>query len=460
MPDSLSPTDVERRSLLGRVTTAFVYLFERLLPDPFVFAILLSLVTAALALGFAPHNSVPEVLNAWYGGIFQIFAFAFQMVMILVTGYALSSSRPVARLLAALASLPRTPAAAVGLAALVGLSANLLNWGFGLIVSALFARELAKRQRLDFAWLMAAAYTGFLMFPAGLSSSIALAEATPGSALNITQKVTGEVVPLAATLFSAFNIVPVVVLVVAMPLIYMRMQPAEADTIPADQARLAAEDAPRPAPEHVPGLAGILDRAWILNLSIVAAAAGYIGLQVARGTFHLDINSLILIFLALGLLLHWRPVAYAGAIQSAARVTGSLLLQYPLYGGIMGIMTTTGLAGVIAEVFIRISTPHTLPFWGFIASIIITLFVPSGGGHWAVQGPFIVPAAVALHVSQAAAAQGVGYGEAVANMIQPFWALPLLAIAGIGMRRVMGFTVISFFVASVVFGASLLLLVP
>lgn len=460
MPDSLSAPDGERRSVLGRVTTAFVYLFERLLPDPFVFAILLSLVTAGLALAFAPHNSVPEVLNAWYGGIFQIFAFAFQMVMILVTGYALSSSRPVARLLAVLASLPRSPAAAVGLACLVGLSANLLNWGFGLIVSALFARELAKRQRLDFAWLMAAAYTGFLMFPAGLSSSIALAEATPGSALNITQKVTGEVVPLSDTLFSAFNVVPVLVLLVAMPLIYMRMQPAERDIVPADSARLAAEDAPRPPPEHVPGLAGVLDRAWILNLSIVAAAAGYLGLQVARGTFHLDINSLILIFLALGLLLHWRPVAYAAAIQSAARVTGSLLLQYPLYGGIMGIMTTTGLAGVIAEVFIRISTPHTLPFWGFVSSIIISLFVPSGGGHWAVQGPFIVPAAVALHVSQAAAAQGVGYGEAVANMIQPFWALPLLAIAGIGMRRVMGFTVISFFVSSVVFGASLLLLVP
>ncbi len=271
------------------------------------------------------------------------------MVMILMTGYALSSSKPVSRLLAALAALPTLPRAAVGLAVLVGLSANLLNWSFGLIVSALFARELAKRQRVDFAWLMAAAYTGFLMFSAGLSSSIALAEATPGSALNITQKLTGEVVPLAATLFSVFNVVPVTILVVIMPLIYMRMQPAEADVVAADSARLAAEDAPRPPPDFVPGLAGILDRAWILKLSIVAAVALYVGLQLAHGTFHLDINSLILIFLAFGLLLHWRPVAYAASIQGAARVTGSLLLHYPLYGGIMGIMTTTGLAGVVAE---------------------------------------------------------------------------------------------------------------
>jgi short-chain fatty acids transporter len=245
-----------------------------------------------------------------------------------------------------------------------------------------------------------------------------------------------------------------------MPPIFMLMRPAEADMVPADSARLSAEDVRPPPAAAVPGLAGLLDRAFILNLSIAGAAFLYFGTQIGHGTFHIDINALILIFLALGLVLHWRPIAYAQAIQSAARITGSLLLQYPLYGGIMGIMTATGLAGVIAQGFIHISTPGTLPFWGFVSSIVISLFVPSGGGHWAVQGPFIVPAASALHVSQAAAAMSVAYGEGVANMIQPFWALPLLAIAGIGMRRVMGFTVISFFVSFVVFAVSLLALVP
>jgi short-chain fatty acids transporter len=226
---------------------------------------------------------------------------------------------------------------------------------------------------------------------------------------------------------------------------------------PADQARLEAEDAEKPRPVNA-GLGGSLDRAWILNIILVAAAFLYLGMQIAAGKFHLDIDTLILIFLSLGLLLHGTPIAYVEAVNSAARVTGSLLLQYPIYGGIMGIMTATGLAGVIAEWFQTFSTTRTLPFWGYISSIIISIFVPSGGGHWAVQGPFIVPAAVALHVNLAATAQGVGYGEGVANMIQPFWALPLLAIAGIGMRRVMGFTVITFFVSFVVFGASLLLL--
>ena len=445
--------------MLRRVTSFFVYLFERVLPDPFVFAIILSLITAALAMLLAPQGAPADTLTAWYNGIFVIFPFAFQMVLVLVTGYALSTSRPVARLLQALATLPRSAAQAVALAMAVSMAANLLNWGFGLVVSALFSREIAKRHKLDFAWLVAAAYAGFLMFPPGLSSSIALAEATPGSALNITQKVTGQLVPLSDTLLPLYNIVPVIILFAVLPFIFTRMGPAAADMVAADQVRLAAEDAARPPRPHVPGIAGLLDNAWPLNLAIVAAIALFFGRALTQGKFHLDINALILIFLGLGLLLHWRPVAYADAISSAARVTGSLLLQYPLYGGIMGIMTTTGLAGVIAKGFIAVSSAHTLPFWGFVSSIVISLFVPSGGGHWAVQGPFIVPAAVALHVNQGVAAMSVAYGEGVANMIQPFWALPLLAIAGIGMRRVMGFSVISFFVSFLVFAGALLFLV-
>ena len=230
------------------------------------------------------------------------------------------------------------------------------------------------------------------------------------------QKLTGHIIPLSQTLLSAFNIVPSLILFIVLPLLFIRMQPPDADMQPADQARLAAEDAPK-IRARTGGLAGVLERAWILNLLLVAASFGYFGMQMAAGKFSLDLNSLILIFLALGLLLHWQPVAYVEAINNAARVTGSLLLQYPIYGGIMGMMTATGLAGVMAKWFLTFSTAHTLPFWSFISSIIISLAVPSGGGHWAVQGPFIVPAAVALHVNLAATAQAVGYGEAVANMI-------------------------------------------
>ncbi|GAC1388359.1 MAG: TIGR00366 family protein [Vulcanimicrobiaceae bacterium] len=445
------------------VVGAFVTVFERVLPDPYLFALILTLLTAALAFAFAPLHSVSEVLGGWYGGIFGekgILRFAFEMILVLVTGYALANSLPVRNVLERIDAAATTPRRAIILAGLISGGACGLTWGFGLVVGALLARELAKRIRIDFGWLVAGAYTGFIIWASGLSSSIALAQATPGSALNIVQKLTGHSIPLSQSIFTPFNLVPVVVLLVAMPLLYAAMQPPESMMICADAERLIAEDQPR-APSLGGGtFASMLENAWILTLVIVLAGATYLGGLWYRNGFSLDIDSVIFLFLILGMLFHWRPVAYAAAVNSAARVTGPLILQYPLYGGIMGIMTATGLAGVIAKSFTAFSTAATLPFWSYVASVIISLFVPSGGGHWAVQGPFVVPAASALHASQAATAMGVAMGEQVANMIQPFWALPIIAIAGIGIRRVMGFTVVSFVVSFAVFGASLLLLAP
>lgn len=249
-------------SPLARITGGFVYMFERLLPEPFVFALLLSILTALLAFGFAPKNTVPDVVSGWYDGIFKIFPFAFQMVLILVTGYALTSSAPISAFLRWLAGVPKTPRSAVALTLLLGMITVALNWGFGLVASAIFAREIAKRHRLDFAWLLAAAYSGFLMFPPGLSSSIALAQATPGSALNIVQKVTGQIVPLSQSLLVPFNYVPVIILFVVLPWLFSRMEPAAEDMQPADQAKLTAEDEAKPR-ARAGGVAGILDRASI-----------------------------------------------------------------------------------------------------------------------------------------------------------------------------------------------------
>ncbi len=157
---------------------------------------------------------------------------------------------------------------------------------------------------------------------------------------------------------------------------------------------------------------------------------------------------------------YWKPIAYVEAVKNAARVTGPLILQYPLYGGIMGIMTASGLAVVISKAFLTFSTATSLPFWTYISSLVITLFIPSGGGHWAVQGPFVLAAARDLHASMAGTTMAVAMGESVANMLQPFFALPILAIAGIGMRRIMGFMVVTFVIGLIAFGVSLLLLLP
>jgi short-chain fatty acids transporter len=432
----------------------FVRIFEYAVPDPYVFAAGLTILTAVLACIFAPHHTPIAIAGAWYKGIFDILAFALQMILILVTGYALASSAPVARVLAWLASRPRTPKSAIALTIVVSACACWLNWGFGLVIAALLAREIAARMRIDFGWLVAGAYTGFLFWASGLSSSIALAQATPGSKLNIVQAVTGVVLPINATIFTRFNLVPCLLLVIALPFVFRALEPRDLET--GDVAALrshVAEGASQPRT-----LANVLNNAWILNVILAGAGLGYILRNWMTSGFALDIDSMILILFCLGLLLHWTPIAYVRAINNAAGVSGPLILQYPLYGGIMGIMTATGLAGVIAQWFDAFATTHTLPFWSYLSSIVITLFVPSGGGHWAVQGPFAVPAAVKLHASLPGTAMGVALGEEVANMVQPFWALPVLAITGVGIQRVMAFTVVSFAIAFVVFGLALLFL--
>lgn len=457
MPVTKEPEPV---SVLSRFTHFFVYLFERLLPDAYVFALLLTFLGAVLAFWLAPHASVENILSGWYGGVFGIFTFAFQMVMMLATGYALASTPVARRGLERIASIPKTPRAAIALTVLASLLASWLNWGLGLVTSALLAREIAKRIRIDFGWLVAAAYSGFVISTEGLSGSIALSQATHGSALNMVEKATGQILPLSQTVFTRFNLIPVAALVVILPVILCFTGPAEADVVAADTERLRAEDAPPAVKEKRGTLGVLLDQAWLLTVLAFAFGAAALFLILRHDHYSLDLNSVILILFLAGMLLHWRPAAYAAAMRQAGRFTGPLILQYPLYGGLMGIMTATGLAGVISAAFIRFSTERTLPLFTYLTSLVITLFIPSGGGHWAVQGPFAIPAAQALHASLAGTTMSVAMGESAANMLQPFWVLPILAIAGISMRRVMGFMVITFLVALICFALSLLFLLP
>lgn len=449
-----------RSSLISRATSVFVYLFERIMPDPFIFAVVLTMLVALLAKLLVPSTTFSAITASWYGGIFNIFTFAFQMVLIVVTGYALASSPLVHSALERAASFPKTPRGAVALTVLVSLCASWLNWGFGLVASALFAREIAKRVRMDFGWLVAAAYTGFVISTEGLSGSIVLSQATPGSTLNLVERTTGHGLSLSQTAFARFTLIPELVLLIALPLIYRLLEPSLDQSTFADPEKLRAEDQTKGRRDPRRTLGAALDNAWILNALLAALGIAALAYQWHSKGFTLELNSVIMMCLILGLLFHWRPIAYVDAVKSAARVTGSLILQYPLYGGIMGIMTATGLAAVISKWFLALSTVRTLPFWTYISSLVITLFIPSGGGHWAVQGPFVLPAASQLHASLAGTTMAVAMGESVANMIQPFFALPLLAIAGIPMRRMMGFMVITFLFSLLAFGASLLLLLP
>jgi short-chain fatty acids transporter len=443
--------------MLRPLTRLCVRYAERYIPNPYLYAVILTFITVAAALIWTPSDLL-KVIDSWYDGIWNILAFALQMALILVTGVTLADAPLVKRLLRRLASLPTHQAGAAITVFLVAALGSWLNWGFGLVVGALVAREIAKRLRdVDFGFLVAAAYMGFMVWASGLSSSIALATATHGSALNIVEKVTGKVAGFDETIFTAYNLVPVVLLVILVPVALYFMGPDEKEMKKVDPQVLIRQDEIAEPDTRPRSFATVLEDAWILTVLLVLMGVVYEWHAIATKGFHLDINGFIFIVLMLGLIFHWRPIRYVRSFESGARTVGPILLQFPLYGGIMGIMTGTGLAGIIAQSFVAFSTQNTLPFWSFISSNIISLFVPSGGGHWAVQGPFMVPAAVKLHVGPAITAMGTAMGEQTANMIQPFWALPILAIARLGIKDIMGYCVIALILGLVLFGGSLLI---
>jgi short-chain fatty acids transporter len=446
---------VTRRRGLQAVAPLFVNLFERVMPDPFVLAVGLTALVAAMALLIAPRGTPAVILSSWYAGIFNILGFAFQMILILATGHALANAPPVARGLRRVVTLANTPNQAVVLTFLAAAGASWLNWSFGLVVGAILAREVARRVRLDFGWLVAAAYSGWVIWASGPSSSIALSQTTHGNALNIVEKLTGHLLPFSETIFTRFNLVPTILTVVAVPIAFISIRPAEGDVV----AFVPEPDSPAPVAGSTPdSLASRMNASPLGSMFLLAAGLAVVAVAWWQGLFVLDVNAVIFIFLIAGIALHGTPVAYGAAMRNAARQTGGMMLQYPFYGGIMGIMTAIGLAEVISKAFVAVATAGTLPFWSYLCSLFITFLVPSGGGHWAVQGPFVIPAAVALHAPVAVSTMAVAIGEQVANMLQPFWALPVVAMAGIGIQRVLGYTVVTFVVTGVIYGAALLLL--
>jgi short-chain fatty acids transporter len=442
--------------MLRSLTRIFVGYAERYIPDPYLYALILTFVTAAAAFVWTPAD-LNKIIASWYDGIWAILAFAMQMALILSTGVALAEAKPVKRGLQRLAAIPAHQSAAAVTMFLVSALASWLNWGFGLVAGALLAREIAKRLRdVDFGFLVAIAYMGNMVWASGLSSSIALATATPGSALNIVEKVTGKVAGLNETIFTAYNLVPTVLVFILLPLMLVAIAPGNAEMKRIDPAVLTEEDMALSAVPREKNFASAIENSPLFTLGLVAMGIAYETNVVATRGFTLDINGMIFIALMLGLIFHWRPIRYIRAFNRAARTVGPILLQFPLYGGIMGMMTGTGLAAVVAQAFVAFSTHQTLPFWSFISSNIISLFVPSGGGHWAVQGPFMVPAAVSLQVDPALTAMATAMGEQTANMIQPFWALPVLAIAGLGIRDIMGYCVMALLVGLLLYGGALL----
>ncbi len=425
-------------------------MMERWLPDAFIFVLVLTIV-AALAAVIFEANSPIAVIRMWGDGFWKLLEFSMQMLLVLVTGYILASSPPVKALLARLAGLATSAGSAIILVSVVSLVASWLNWGFGLVVGAIFARELARQIRVDYRLLVASAYSGFVIWHGGISGSIPLTISTAG---HFTEAQIG-IVPTSETIFAYWNLIICAALFIVIPIANRMMMPDDHEMVIVDPAKLQdAPEAPLPAS---PTPAQRLENSRILMW--VVGIPGLIWLVMHfSGGGGLNLNVVNFTFLFLGIVLHGTARSLLSALDQAVRGGAGIVIQFPFYAGIMAIMTGSGLATSLSEFFVSISTAETLPFWSFIAGGIVNIFVPSGGGQWAVQAPVMLPAAEALGASMPRVAMGVAWGDAWTNLLQPFWALPMLGIAGLQARDIMGYCVVMLLVTGVVIGGGLLLL--
>ena len=432
-----------------------VRLVQRWLPEPFVFAILLTFAAAILAMPLC-HQTPLEVVEHWGGGVWNLLAFAMQMALVLVCGSTLAAAPPIKRGIDALARIPKSPAAAIALVTVVSALCCWLNWGFGLIVGVVFAKSIARHVAgVDYRLLIASAYSGFVVWHAGLSGSIPLTMATPGDALaTATNGALTSPVPVSHTILDPHNIIMVLLVIVAITVANTLMHPKH-DAVIVDPSLLAADDTARPEPPEQPTPAQRMEHSSILSWAIALLLSAYLVVKLAVRGASLDLGIVIMLFLALGLMLHGTPLAYVRAFGKAASGAAGIILQFPFYAGIMGIITGVGASGIcfgtlIADACIDISNGTTYPLLTFLCAALLNMFVPSGGGHWAIQAPIMFSAGADLGVDPGLTGTAIAWGDAWTNLIQPFWALPALAIAKLSARDIMGYCLVDLLITGII----------
>lgn len=419
--------------MIKSIAVFFDRLLQKYTPDPFVIALFITAVIYVAGVLFTPTKPL-EMAQYWGNDFWKLSTFTLQMVMILITGYVVASSPYINRLLISLSHKLKTQTQAVLFTTLFSIICCWINWGFGLVCSAFLCRRIATvLPHINFRLLIAAAYSGFLVWHGGLSGSIPLLLATPG---NFSEKLVGGVIGVEETLLSPLNMAAT--FGVGFILLFINYVLSRSDEKDAIHFK---EDSPQEMPTTPETPAEKWEASIILPLFTGLLAGAYLFTRSQQGTFKLDLNMINFIFLMVGFVLHGNARRFIASIDAAARRVGPILLQFPFYAGIMGMMRDSGLADQISNVFVAIASPETFNVFTFLSAGIVNLFVPSGGGQWAVQAPIVLQAVHELGVSPAKAAMAVAWGDAWTNMLQPFWALPILAIAGLKLRHIMSYCV-------------------
>lgn len=446
--------------MFQKIIRGCVNFMQKYLPEPFIFAIILTFVAVVIAMPVC-HQSIIEVVANWGGGVWNLLGFSMQMALILVTGATLAAAPAIKRGISRLASMPKTPAGAIALVTGISAIACWLNWGFGLIVGVIFAKEIAKKLRgVDYRLLIASAYSGFVVWHAGISGSIPLKMASDlNDLVKATNGVVTETLPVSQTILDPHNIIMVAIVIMALVIVNAMMHPKEG-IIAINPALLKEDEVVDNVKPSTP--AEKLEHSKVLSILLAVLGFAYliVSLFVKGGSF--DLGAVILLFLFLGVILHKTPIAYVRAFTKSVGGAAGIVLQFPFYAGIMGIITGVGESGiclgtVTSEAFVNISTPTTYPLFTFLCAAILNMFVPSGGGHWAIQAPIMFAAGATLGVDHGLTGMAIAWGDAWTNLIQPFWALPALAIAKLNAKDIMGFCLIDLVVSGIIICTGLLI---
>jgi short-chain fatty acids transporter len=445
-------------SLLPRLADRLARVSARWVPDSFSIACLLTLVTFALGLTVG-RAGLLQCLKAWGGGFWELLSFAMQIAVVIFAGYLVAVSPPVTRALEAVAALPRSPRQAVAWTAFLSLVLCWLNWGLGLIASAVLVRFVARRNPgADYRLLVAVAYLGMgATWHAGPSGSVPLLLATPDTFMIRDGLIAGPI-PLSETIFTPLNLVLTVFVTVGLTVFAWLLHPPAGQVVRADARALEALAgfAPPVRPEPPQPADRVMYSRW-LHRVVGALGIGYLATQVAAAGVNLTLDSVNLLFLSLGLVLHPTPASVIKAAEEAVRPLHGVVLQFPLYAGIYGIMKGTALAAALAAAFLSVATARTFPLIVFWYSAVLDYFVPSGGGKWAIEALYVLRAGQALGVPVTEVAMAYAYGDMATNIIQPFWAIPLLGVARLEFRDILGYEILVFALYTAVLSAFLLL---
>jgi short-chain fatty acids transporter len=422
---------------------------QKWFPDAFVFALvgLLIVFAAGLLAGVGVRNLVKYFGDGFWG----LIPFTMQMAMIIIGGFVVATSPPVHKFIKTLAKIPKTPRGAVAFVVFFSMMTSLLSWGLGLIFGGILVREIVKNVRgIDYRAIGAASFVGNgSVWALGLSSSAALVMATPGSIPAALVKISG-VIPLSLTIYTWQSAATAAILIVSSVTVGYLSVPqnskkdAESFGVTDGLEIKSLEERKTPAEwlEYAPALSILVA---ILGLAYIAQV-----LSVKGPLGALDLNTYNLLFLMLGLLLHWRPRAFVRAVNDAVPATAGVLIQFPFYGGIFGIITYSTLAAKLAHFFVSVSSANTYPIVVSIYSALLGMFVPSGGSKWIIEAPYVLQAAKDLQVNLGWVVQIYNTSEALPNLINPFWMLPLLGLLKVKARDLIGYGMLYFMVNFVV----------